>query len=46
MTHERIPNVEGGEHGEDWLADAADVEPEPLEGVPVGDLPLVGAEGA
>lgn len=40
MTHERLRNLEGGPDGEDWLDDAADVEPQLLDGVPVGGAPL------
>lgn len=39
MTHEPCPDgPEGGDLGEAWLDDAAEVEPEPLPDVPIGDL--------
>lgn len=39
MTHEPTPDgPEGGHDGTAWLDDAAEVEPELLPDVPVGDL--------
>jgi hypothetical protein len=31
MTHEQVPNVEGGDYGQDWLQNAASVEPKLLD---------------
>lgn len=40
MTHEPDHGgPEGGEHGNAWLDDARDEEPEPLPGVPIGVAP-------